>query len=114
MLGNLFWPELMFASTPISPRARSGTDRRRDGCCWRPDETGNVAPPSVFPIASVSETLPLKLPSALIDCLLMSFWDFVECEHSDAVPSLVENIGLPALAVQCGSLDTKGRRFVWV
>ena len=44
----------------------------------------------------------------------MSFWDFVECERSDAVPSLVENIGLPALAVQCGSLNTNVRRLVWV
>ena len=67
-----------------------------------------------FPDRECQRNSPLKLPSALIDCLLMSFWDFVECEHSDAVPSPVENIGLPALAVQCGSLDTKERRFVWV
>ena len=68
----------------------------------------------VFPDRECQRNSPLKLSSALVDCLLMSFRDFVECEHSDAVPSPVENIGLPALAVQCGSLDTKGRRFVWV
>ena len=28
-------------STPMPP---PGTDRRRDGCCWRPDGTRNAAP----------------------------------------------------------------------